>query len=179
MDDKLLVTYKKNRPTFYYKNNSKNQIRAGGLIFYRFTDDMKEPEYLMIKSQDKYEDFGGKTDLVDKCYQDTVLRETEEESNGILNLNHTFDYVMNSTPVYYQRSKYVTYLIKTEINYKPDDFGEKEYHDNIPRTVEWVSHSKLISSKFTKKKLHTRLLFKEFFDKLRDIHYVYPDNIIK
>ena len=167
---KKLVTYKNNRPTFYYNNDYNNEIRAGGIILYKFTIDMKEPQYLMIKYNGKYEDFGGRTDMIDKCYQDTVLREAEEESNGILNLMHTYDLVMNSKPVYSKQSKYVTYLVKTDNDYDPNDFSDREYHDNISRTVEWVSHSTLIDKKFTINKLHNRLLFKKFFDKLKSIH---------
>ena len=56
------------RPTFYYKNNKKNPIRAGGVLFYRFYPDF---EMLLIKPDDeiRYEDFGGKTDEKDKTIE--------------------------------------------------------------------------------------------------------------
>lgn len=171
--NKLLKTFKKGRPTFYYKNDPANQIRAGGLILYRVTTDKngkQDLEYLMIKWNGVYEDFGGKTDKEDMCYQDTVLRETEEESNGILNLYRTYKPVMNNEPVFYKECKYLTYVLKADIEYYPEEFDDIEYYENVARTVEWVPHSTLITKKFTKHKLHTRLLFREFFDKLRYIH---------
>ena len=170
MKNKILKTFKRGRPTFYYKNNPDNQIRAAGLIFYRVTSDKKDIEYLMINWNGKYEDFGGKTDREDECYQDTALRETIEESNGILNLYRTFDPVMKNKPIFYKNCKYVTYILKTDVDYKPIDFGDIEYYENVARTVEWVPHSKLIKRNFSKNKLHTRLHFKEFFDKLKEVY---------
>lgn len=170
MKTTILKTFKKGRPTFYYNNDPHNQIRAAGLIFYRVTPDKTDIEYLMIKWNGKYEDFGGKTDKEDECYQDTALRETIEESNGILNLYSTFYPVMNSEPLFYKKCKYVTYILKTNINYNPIDFGDMEYYENVARTVEWVSYSKLTNRNFTKKKLHTRLHFRGFFNKLKEVY---------
>jgi hypothetical protein len=70
------------RPTFYlhkYNNKYNNHIRASGILFYN----KNTKKVLMIKKDGKYEDFGGKTDIVDNHAFDTACRETEEESNGI------------------------------------------------------------------------------------------------
>ena len=132
----VLMTVRDNRPTFYLDNNPEHKIRAAGLILYRYNTEINEPEYLMIKYKGRYEDFGGKTDLVDGCINDTVVREADEESNGILSKKKMKVKVDKAKPVYCNWSKYLVYIVKTSKDYKPHLFGDRELHDNIPRTVE-------------------------------------------
>ncbi len=160
---------KAKRPTFYYKNNKDCHIRAGGLILYRQEDDENEPKVLMIKAWGKYEDFGGKTDIVDESIEETICREADEESNGILPMNEMLDLIKNEEPVYYHKSKYMVYIVKTNKSYKSEDFGDWEIHDGIPRTVEWIKLSQLLDKKFIKDNLHIRLKFLYFYKRLRQI----------
>lgn len=172
------------RPTFFYNNNQHYEIRAGGIIFYRYNYRKDQLEFLMIKNNNCYEDFGGKTDIVDKCIEDTVSREAEEESNGIfikrdiarhVNTIETLLNPLTCMVSYTKQSKYVVFLIKTTKNYNPADFGDREYHDNIPRTVEWVSASKLLDSMFVRTNLHVRLKFDNFFDTIKNIQSIFTE----
>lgn len=175
INEKTIKTIKSGRPTFYHNNDPENEIRAGGLLLYRFNKGMSEPEFLMIKNRDKYEDFGGKTDIIDKCIEDTILRETDEESNGVLKKKKMTNLVKKNKPVYYKKSKYMVYIIKTKRKYLSKDFGDKEFHDDIPRTVHWIKYSKLIDNKFVKNKLHIRLKFKNFFTRIKSINSIIKD----
>ena len=162
---------KKVRPTFKYDGDSDLEIRAGGLIYYRVVDD--DIEFLMIKCRGRYEDFGGCTDAQDTCIQDTVSREACEESNEIFEQDVVFDEIKKTCGTYYSKSKYVVYLVKTDIDYNVDDFGDKEIHDNIERTVEWVPYSSLKNKEFIRNNLHFRLMFYHFF---AAIDKIYKDN---
>ena len=158
------------RPTFFFKNNPEWEIRAGGVTFYRVNCETNEPEFLMIKYMGNYEDFGGKTDKVDNCIEDTVAREADEESNGIFNQREVFKILKSRSGTYCKHSKYIVYVCKTCKKYNPVDFGDREYHDDIERTVEWVPYSNLIDKKFIKEYLHIRLRFKYFFLRINNIY---------
>lgn len=159
-----MITIKNGRPTFYNDNNTEQEIRAGGLLLYRYEKDMKEPEFLMIKSRDKYEDFGGRTDMADKSIDDTICREADEESNGILNFEDMVELIKDKQTIYVGDSKYLLYIVKTNKSYNPDEFGTFEIHDKINRTVEWIKLSQLKNKKFSNKSLHVRLKCKQFFE---------------
>ncbi len=163
------IEIKKGRPTFFYKNNDNCEIRAGGIIMYRYKDGMDEPELLMIKNRGKYEDFGGRTEMVDSCIEETICREADEESNGIFPKDYMIKLIKKIKPVYCSKSKYMIYFIKTNKEYNPVEFGDWEIHDGIPRTVEWVKISKLLDKDFVKKNLHIRLKFFYFFQKISSL----------
>lgn len=167
-------TIRDDRPTFYYKDKEDCELRAGGLIPYRFNTESNEYDFLMIKSRGKYEDFGGRTDMRDKCIEDTVAREVEEESNKIIKKGEINKIIKDPSfpekhKLYTKYSKYIVYLIETKKNYNPKKFGTKEFHDNIYRTVEWVPYSKLIDKEFINKQLHFRLKYKYFLDAVTDL----------
>lgn len=74
------------RPTFL--NDYNQQIRACGVLCYRYDEANKKLEFLMINDLTTgfLQDFGGKTDAGDLTPEDTAIRETKEESNNIINL---------------------------------------------------------------------------------------------
>ena len=82
------------RPTFYY--NNVNPIRACGVLFYRKNTDLTI-DFLMIKKFDTnyFEDIGGKTDKVDICLLDTLIREVKEETNNKILLDLTDNNVLS------------------------------------------------------------------------------------
>jgi ADP-ribose pyrophosphatase YjhB (NUDIX family) len=165
------------RPTFNYNDDTELEIRAGGLIYYRIVEDpdtnISEPKFLMIKARGKYEDFGGCTDKVDSCIEETVAREAFEESNEIFEQEQVLEQVKKTVGTYNSRSKYVVFLVETSVDYNVKDFGDREYHDNIERTVEWIPYSKLKDKDFTKEKLHFRLMFYKFF---ADVDKIYKNS---
>jgi hypothetical protein len=165
---------KDGRPTFNFKNNvnneNQNQIRAGGIIFYKYNKETCEPDFLMIKCKKKYEDFGGKTDAVDKCIEETVAREAQEESNNIFKKNEVLKKLKTHIGAYCKFSKYLVFICRTDIEYDPKKFGDYEQHDKLSRTVEWIPYSKLKNPEFIKKSLHIRLRFRYFFQRIDTIN---------
>ena len=155
------------RPIFTYKS-ADQKIRAGGVLIYRKDKD-DNINFLMIKCNGRYEDFGGKTDKTDDYIETTVAREAFEESNGILKQEEIYEEIVFQEPVYFQKSKYVVYFIETKKNYRVKDFGTMEYHEKIPRTVEWVPIEKFSDPEFIRNQLHYRLRSKNFFDKIEQL----------
>lgn len=151
------------RPTFFFKNNQHLEIRAAGVLPYVRTEE--GVEFLMIRCNRKYEDFGGKTDIVDKSIEETAARETEEESNCILKKDMLLEKIKNnSIPAYSKHSKYILYFVEVDEYYHPRKFGTREKHENIKRTVEWVPIEKFKDIKFIEKYVHFRLKFSYFFN---------------
>lgn len=157
---------KPDRPTFYLKNED-SPIRAGGVIFYYFSE--KTVELLMIKHNNIYEDFGGKTDKQDKTFIDTVSREVDEESNGIFKKEEIEKKIKDKKPVYTKCSKYILYFIELDDKIDSKKFGTKEFTDNIYRTVKWIDINKFNNKKFVKENLNIRLKFKDFFKKIYEL----------
>jgi len=98
--------------------------------------------YLMQIHKDKrfkYSDFGGKTEYYDKDVYDTAMRELCEESNGYLNV--TREELIQSEKFYCKKSKYLLFIVDTNRDYKKaiESMGDKEIHDNKPRTTGWIS----------------------------------------
>lgn len=163
---------KNNRPTFYYKNNENNPIRAGGIIYYRIVDN-NNIEFLMIKKNDRYEDFGGKTESFDDTYLETVAREANEESNGIIIQNEVYKHLdnidsINSFTAYSLTSKYILFICPAAQEYDPIKFDMMEYKYNLKRNVEWVNAEDFLQTKYSSM-LHRRLRFTEFFDIIRQL----------
>jgi len=172
MSDKLSKT---KNPIFYYKNIDDFEIKAGGVIFYTFDKDECILKFLLINNNGIYEDFGGKTDLCDKSIFDTITREVEEESNKIFTRKEIFDKIKNKNPLYTKNSKYILYFchIKDHEQYKSSMFGDREFHENIERTVEWISYNTLKTYDFINNNLNFRLKSKNFFKRIKYINNYY------
>ena len=163
------------RPTYYYNdindnNNKKNPLRAGGCLFYKF-DENNKMHVLLIKNHGKYEDFGGKTDEVDKCIDDTIIREVMEESNYLIDECELKDQLDKNNCVYVKRSKYLLYIIEAsekQANLTGKMFGNKELHDNLFRIVEWMEYEEMK----LKKNIHVRLLCADIFNHLDTINNI-------
>lgn len=173
-NDKLIIKKSKqiSRPTFYFNQDDKQEIRAGGGIFYKIDKDTQQISLLMIKTRGKYEDFGGKTDNIDANINETIAREVDEESNGLLKKKGVLKRICNCVPLYSGSSKYMLYIIELtgeEIKLKPEDFGDMEFHDNIARTVEFIPIEKFKDKKFIKDELCFRLKFRAFFQYINDL----------
>lgn len=153
------------RPTFYFKNNPSLPIRAAGILPYKREGD--NIKFLMIKHNNVYEDFGGKTDIVDGCVEETAIREALEESNNIFTQDLFVKQLYYSQcnrkkMAYYKKAKYVVYLLEIHDEYDCNIFGTSELHDRIVRTVEWVDLERFLDVSFLDK-LHLRLRFSYFF----------------
>jgi len=162
-------------PIFYYNDNKKYEIKAGGVMFYAYDYTDKILKFLMINYNNKYEDFGGKTSIADKCIFDTISREVEEESNNIFTKDDIYNHIIKKKPIYTKNSKYIIYFHKLDNHhdFKPDMFGDKEIYEDIPRTVEWIAYDTLKNAEFVKNKLNFRLKFKHFFKRIDKIYKQY------
>jgi len=151
------------RPTFYYLEDKDKPIRAAGIIFYQNTE--QGTRYLFICSDRGIEDFGGCTDNKDNDALDTALRETEEESNGILKKEELKGRINQEEAIYIKNSKYIIYFCKLneDDNFEESEFGNFEIHDNIERTVKYIKKKELRKSH---SKLNFRLRNKDFFKKI-------------
>jgi hypothetical protein len=148
------------RPTFSYNNDNTKPIRAGGVILYKRTNN-NNIEVLLIKkiidNTCRYEDIGGKTDSSDINIFDTISRETEEETNNVINKNIIKTQLINSNLIYSYKSKYVVAFTKAnkyERKLNTDLFGTEETHDKIIRTIHWVNINNILENKIC---LHPRL----------------------
>lgn len=141
----------KDRPTFYMDDEKQIELRAGGVLFYKFNEDKTNFDLLLIYSRNNYEDFGGCTDAQDKDILDTVSREVDEESNNIFKKDIIKEKIKDIKPIYIKHCKYALYFVELNDDYNPKDFGTKEIHDNINRTVEWVSYDNFNDEEFIKK----------------------------
>lgn len=139
------------RPTFFMDTEKTQEIRAGGVLFYKYNEDKTDCELLLIKTRYHYEDFGGCTDAEDNNILETVTREVQEESNGIFCKEDVYEKIKNSNPIYIARSKYVLYFMELDKRYDVSLFGEKEFHDDIYRTVEWIPYDTFTDNNFINK----------------------------
>jgi hypothetical protein len=158
------------KTVFFLNKDIKNPISAGGVLFYRINRDIHDLEFLLIKNREKYEDLGGRCDACDISIKHTVSREVEEESNKIFNKARVIYALDDSKAIYFRHSKYIIYLVELEDKIDPKLFGTKEYHDNIDRTVEWISYARYREPEFVKTKLNFRLKFKALFEKLTHVY---------
>jgi hypothetical protein len=117
-----------------------NKIYAGGALLYKYKNNSL---YLLMghpKIEKYYEDIGGKVDKCDDTIYDTIIRETSEETNNVINL--TKKQLDESIFYYNNRGKYIISLIEANDEQQKMitlDFGNTELHDCIERTIHWVN----------------------------------------
>ena len=163
---------KRRRKTFILNNDNNKIISAGGALIYKIENN--NPFLLLININNKYEDLGGKVDNDDTNIYDTVTREIYEESNGLV-YNNIKTRLMNSPHVYISHSKYllfITQAILTESHLKKEDFGDKEIHDNIARTIDWIPINDFLDNDTISKKLNPRLKNKFLFKIISDLNNI-------
>jgi 8-oxo-dGTP pyrophosphatase MutT (NUDIX family) len=125
-------------------NAYEHSISAGGCLFYKI-DDRDELSLLLIQYEKGLllDDFGGKVDNTDETIFDTIIRETQEETNNVIKKNFIINEIcMNNFKTFYHPySKYFLILIQVKDDFYPDTniFGKKEQHENIKRTVHWFN----------------------------------------
>ena len=151
-------TAKDKRKSFYLDKDTDKPLYAGGVILYRFVKN--NMELLLADSRGAYEDLGGCIDQEDKDIFTTVAREAYEESNKLLSKSKIKKRLKEAPYMYATKSKYVVYIIEAnddEVKLKSSDFGNKELHDDIFRTISWVPLEKFLLPEVVKYKLNWRL----------------------
>ena len=130
-----------NRPTFYYYDKP---IRAGGILFYKITNNNKY--FLVIEEKGKYSDLGGKTEEYDENIYDTISREVYEESNGFFNKNEIYDMIIKkNNEEYLENAKYLLFIIELNINNNinnlqwilKNDFI-KNHHERLKDIIQYI-----------------------------------------
>ncbi len=157
VDSMTKMTISDNRPTFYHNNDLKKPVRAGGVLFFKKVNE-KVYYLLIFNPWEKckwFEDIGGKTDMVDLKIEDTISRETHEETNNLIEVNLTNKLLENKESHYIENSKYTLYLVEAPEEIKKltkQDFGNIEHHTGWDRTIDWIPQENI-----KKIKLHKRL----------------------
>jgi hypothetical protein len=148
-----------NRPTFYYNNDKNKPIRAGGIIFYKKDELTKQIKVLMQYTErigidgikrNVYEDIGGKTDEKDLCINDTIIRETVEETNDIIK-KETIKELLDKDNhyIYLKKSKYYLILVESNkiiVDINRRTFGKEEILSGKLRQFHWIDSNRFTSS---------------------------------
>ena len=138
------------RKTFYYMNDFTKPIRAGGVLL--FNNKKSKIKLLMIKKtyQLMYEDIGGKTSSFDDDIYETISREVSEETNNLINSEIIKKQMYSGKCFYMSHAKYLLIIVKSnsyERKLTDKDFGDKEIHDDINRTIEWINLNDFLENK--------------------------------
>jgi hypothetical protein len=141
-----------NRPTFYINNKP---IRAGGVIFY-YQDELTKNIKILMQYTERttdnikrflYEDIGGKTDNLDTCINDTIIREVIEETNNVISKEILEKYFnKDHKHIYLKKSKYYLVLVKVDTDIKNIDrrsFGKEDSSNGKKRQFFWMDSTRL------------------------------------
>lgn len=149
------------RKTFFINNKP---VRAAGVLFYRQVPASVPLDRIEVLVQTNhttdqgYEDLGGKVDHDDLDVIDTAAREVSEETNAIISRDCVRNQILYSNvPPIISSRKYALFVLfanSYERRLTGDDFSnyESNNENHFPRSVEWVSLSTLLKSKY-----HVRL----------------------
>lgn len=156
------------RPTFYLDGH---ELRAGGILFYRSTP--SGVQFLLTKYvfKNALEDLGGKTDYPDKSITDTIFREVEEETNGLIPAWYLY-YLLSKpdtvqTRFFVPQSKYLLLVVKADeviANLNDSDFGDFETAAKSERQVFWIPQEQIVLEN-----LNARLSSDEVTDFIRTL----------
>ena len=153
----VLMKLKTMKKAVVYTEQNEPCKAAGALLYQKSGN---QTFFLLINRNGRYEDFGGRVEVIDNTVIDTVAREVVEESNGVINNSFIRSLLNKRGPVLHSPiSQYFMYFrrVHESVIYKPEFFGDCEIHDNIVRTVEWVSKRELLSIWDVKGKIHPRI----------------------
>lgn len=155
---------------FYFNNDERLKILAGGIILYRMKKN--DIELLLIDSHGNFEDLGGKSEKDDEEIYDMIAREAHEESNYLLDKESIKSRLKESYCSYITHSKYIVYLVeatKEEAELTTEKFGEKEIHTDIQRQIRWIPLKVFLNKNIIKHKVTIRLKNNNFFDMVRNV----------
>ena len=91
----------------------------------------------------------------------------EEESNCKLTANYVRSLAQDNEILYIPNSKYGLLILQLDEKLDCQIFGEKEIHDNIYRTVEWINIDTFLKEDFYDK-LHIRLRSDNIFEFIKN-----------
>jgi|SRR5579862_730898 len=151
------------RKVFYFDGKGDNVVTACGSLFFKEVN--SDIYLLLIKYENPkwphYDDFGGKVDEQDDNISSTIMRETSEETNGIISKDMMKNFpptlmeyskkgnifpnrlgAISSKLFYTKQSKYCLQLIEVTNSFFQDTsvFGDREITDDIKRTINWYKY---------------------------------------
>lgn len=151
------------------------ETTAGGVLLYRRRTDNADNadnagiDLLLSFNRSKYEDLGGTVEEADADIRETIAREVEEESNGMISATSIRARISGDDFIYSRVSKYVLFVIEAteqEAHLTSDDFGPRELHDDFERTIRWVPLTEFLSPETIRDRLNFRLKNRPLFDKV-------------
>lgn len=158
------------RKIVYLNGDPNKPITASGVLIYKNVSG--KMQLLIINTKNIYEDIGGKIDIDDISIYDATSREIEEETNGVIKKQDIIERIRDARYIYVPKSKYLVFIVEAlsiEKKLQKSDFGNKEIHANINRTIGWIDKYQLSNKNIIKYKLNYRLREKQIFDTLQSI----------
>lgn len=175
LTDKKIKKNKKNkkltdkRKTLYH--NSK-EVTATGVLFYKFVK--KSIQVLVMFTKGKYEDPGGKIDMIDDTIESAAAREVAEETNDVITEDMVLSLINDKTKRHYSKtSKYLIHIVKASDaikKLKTDDFGTHEKKYNYKRTFKWLDIDELYSKiNINGRRIHYRIMDNNLKNKIKSV----------
>lgn len=122
-----------------------------------------------LDTNKRLDDLGGKVDHIDNTKYDTIFREVDEESNGLINKQIISKLLLSNNyfECYSNKSKYFFLVIEVDDSFFPDTtvFGRNELCENINRVIEWHD----ITTVLKNRNLANRLLCTGMLNYLKNI----------
>jgi hypothetical protein len=163
------------RPTFYFDNDETKEIKAGGVIFYKYYNKNIEILLSHIEINNIYEDLGGKTSYKDKNIYDTIAREVDEESNSLFKKKHIKERLLklkSESYIYIEHCKYLLFFLPAsnrEQKFKKYHFGKIEKYTKNNRMINWLKMTTYINTIANTDLEHIRLKNNVFHDGLNKL----------
>jgi len=124
-------------------------MTGSGILLYTYNPKDRKFYYLVqfVPNRNWIEDFGG---IQENGYSllDTAIEEFIQETNNVLGLNKVdlLDLILKNKVYYIQNKnkqhKYHLFIIPISpiyLRFKPNNFGPKELHENIPKICKWMT----------------------------------------
>lgn len=125
------------RPTLYFTENYYMPVRKAGIIPFLRKDGII---YVLLQCKQEsglFESFSGSVDYDDVDLKETAAREGSEESNNVLDYADIVEEISDDFCHYHHSGKSCFYFVEIQPIH-PCVFGDREIHDNIPRTCHWI-----------------------------------------
>lgn len=161
---------KKKRHILYYDDDTDKQVTAAGVLIYKIENG--KMALLLVEKEGKYEDIGGKVERGDDTIISVVMREVEEETNGVITGEDIRTRLIKAPYVYVGLSKYVVYIIEAneeERALEKEKFGSREKFTDKSRTIKWINLETIKDLIYQKYKINWRLKSGSLMDKLTNI----------
>lgn len=153
---------------YYFDNDPSKPISAAGVLIYRNHQD--KMLCLIQDHNNLYEDIGGKIDRVDGQMIETIGREVEDETNGIICSSDIIGRLATAKKIYIPASRYCLHIIEAnekETMLSKEDFREDVKH--IRRTIGWIAREDMARPSTIRYRINFRLRNKALFDYLKEI----------